>query len=209
MLNAERAMSPNTKVAKDCGDWIIVATAIFCSALVAFALTRMGPEIFPAALISPRILYTLGMITAGLILNHFMIGTNRRINPSVNPRRSKIRPTITLTIMAIPTSLVRKISTTIGFTSLIIESNKADSELGANKRRINDPKTNKIPITSKSCHFDLVDFEIDTCSFSIEKPPDIFITICLGGKSVFVRGTIIYKLFLVRGFLLIDETDNL
>ena len=56
ILNFVNTTNPKTNVAKDCGDCIIVAIAIFCSPFVALALTNTGPAIAPAALISPKTL---------------------------------------------------------------------------------------------------------------------------------------------------------
>ena len=69
MPNLVNTTIPRTSVANDWGDCIIVAIAIFCSAFVVFAFFKTGPAIAPAAFISPKTLYTLGIITDGFILN--------------------------------------------------------------------------------------------------------------------------------------------
>ena len=127
--------------------------AIFCSAFVALAFTKTGPDIAPAALISPRTLYTLGIITDGLIFNTFIIGINILIKASVKPSLSKILPTITLTIIATPTSLTKNTLTTIGNTCFVMLSNNSDKELGDTKRIINDKITRHNPTTSIVLHF--------------------------------------------------------
>src|SRR5699024_877123 len=79
MLKTDNDIKPSTRVSNDCGDLNIVATAIFCSDFVALAFKRIGPAIFPAALISPRRLYALGIMTAGLIFIQRITGTKIRI----------------------------------------------------------------------------------------------------------------------------------
>ena len=101
-LAAFKAIKPKTKIAKEDCDCIMVAIAIFCSSLVALDFLRIGPPIRPAALISPRILYTDGTATAALTPMTFIRGTKIRIRASVKPRRSSRRPMVTLMMIAIP-----------------------------------------------------------------------------------------------------------
>ena len=58
-------------------------------------------------------------------------GRKMRIRASVKPRRSNTRPTMTLTTMATPTSLVRKTSTTMGQTRAVMAVKRPDKLSGA------------------------------------------------------------------------------
>src|SRR5699024_3601986 len=94
-----------------------------------------------------------GITTEGLILKSFIIGTKTLIKPSVKPHLSSILQIITLTITAIPTSLIRKVSTTTGKTFLTIMSNRSDKEWGAINNISTEAMTKIVPIISLGLHF--------------------------------------------------------
>ena len=120
----------------------MVATAIFCSSLVAPARFSSGPEIRPAALISPKMLYTLGIITAGFTPIKRIAGKNTRIMASVKPKRSSKRPIMTLIMTATPTFPVKNTSTTTGL-AVCSTLSKAPASVPGEKNNVANPNAKK------------------------------------------------------------------